>query len=124
MRVFTSKQEVFDHVYSHFIKQGCRAINQKNGCEYRTLEGHKCAAGCFVPDSRYQKEFEGSYLDEFEYISNSISYTILDLLGNDKELYNLVHRFQRVHDNGLTYHDMMERYREIANEEELVVPEP
>jgi hypothetical protein len=53
-----TEQEVFDQVKDHLLKQGKQA-NSGFGCLYKTEDGLKCAAGCFIADDEYSQGFEG-----------------------------------------------------------------
>lgn len=56
-----TKQEMFDKVAEHLLKQGGPAWD--NMCMYRAPNGRKCAAGCLIPDNLYRKEWEGLAAD-------------------------------------------------------------
>jgi hypothetical protein len=58
------KQEIFNTIATHLLKQGVRAIGDENseimnGCAYRGNGCTKCAAGVLIPDNEYQGEYEG-----------------------------------------------------------------
>lgn len=55
-----TKAEVFYFVIAHLRAQGVQAKTEQGSCRYRTPEGLKCAAGCLIPDAKYNPEFEGS----------------------------------------------------------------
>jgi hypothetical protein len=52
-----NKQELFDKVASHLLKQNKRAATYdgRGACRYRTDDGLMCAAGCLIPDELYDK---------------------------------------------------------------------
>lgn len=57
-------QEIFDTIALHLFTQGKRAtdFNQSYNwkvCRYRTSDGLKCAAGCLIPDDKYDPKMEG-----------------------------------------------------------------
>jgi hypothetical protein len=54
-----TKQEIFDTVALHLIKQGKKSVNDIGRCLYRSPEGLKCAIGCLIPDEVYQRSMEG-----------------------------------------------------------------
>jgi hypothetical protein len=54
-----TKQQVFDQVVKHLLKQGKRAYQEGKGCRYRTDDGLKCAVGCLLPDAAYTPDMEG-----------------------------------------------------------------
>lgn len=53
-----TKQETFDTVVAHLRKQGCKSEND-DGCAYRGDGGLMCAAGCLIPDEKYNPKWEG-----------------------------------------------------------------
>jgi hypothetical protein len=56
-------QQVFDTVARHLVAQGHRAgVSGEDGtfqCQYFTPDGHRCAVGCLIPESRYRENLEG-----------------------------------------------------------------
>ena len=53
------KQEIFDTVAAHLIKQKRRSAD-KHGCwVYHGVDNLKCAVGCLIPDEIYTPEMEG-----------------------------------------------------------------
>lgn len=55
-----TKQQTFDTVVSHLRKQGKRALSDYGKCAYRGRDGTMCAAGCLIPDDKYERSFEGA----------------------------------------------------------------
>lgn len=59
-----TRQQIFDAVVEHFIKQGAPAVIQHGAseitCCYRTPDGLKCAIGALIPDELYTPEMEGA----------------------------------------------------------------
>ena len=53
-----NKQEIFDTVVEHARKQGCKAIDVKNGCLYRAPDGKKCFVGALFTDDEYDPGME------------------------------------------------------------------
>lgn len=53
-------QQVFDQAVTHLRSQGVAAKNETHECMYRTPNGLKCAAGCFIADSEYRKTMENT----------------------------------------------------------------
>lgn len=65
-----NKQEVFEKVAKHLLKQNAKAraivhdtdpdaiYNDIPGCAYRGDNGTKCAVGCLIPDELYKPDFE------------------------------------------------------------------
>lgn len=57
------RQEIFDAVVDHLVKQGRRASTE-DSCLYRTDDGLKCAVGFLISDEEYQEEMEGKAVTE------------------------------------------------------------
>jgi hypothetical protein len=54
-----SKQQVFDKVALHLLKQNKRSEESANGaCLYRGPNGTMCAVGCLIPDELYDSTAE------------------------------------------------------------------
>lgn len=55
-------QEVFTHVVTHLLQQRCRSIleTDEEMCAYRGMDDLQCAAGCCIPDDKYEPIMEGS----------------------------------------------------------------
>ena len=53
-----TKQEIFDKVITHLRKQNKKATNIFGGCEYKNVNGLRCAVGCLIPDDMYDKKME------------------------------------------------------------------
>lgn len=66
-----SRQEVFDYITSHLLKQGVGSF-RNNGMSayraaYRNADGTRCAAGCLIADDEYDSSFEGRCWDVLIY---------------------------------------------------------
>lgn len=59
-----------EKIEQHLIKQKARAVEQvppehpilgaqASRCQYRTTDGKMCAAGCVIPDEKYDPKMEG-----------------------------------------------------------------
>jgi len=66
-----TKQETFDKVAVHLIKQGKQSVSgYSGGCAYRGDNGLRCAVGALIPDDLYDDEMDnegigiGSLCDE------------------------------------------------------------
>lgn len=53
-----TKQEVFEFVATHLLKQGQKSFDGGTYCMYRGDNGLKCAIGCLMTDQEYQPTFE------------------------------------------------------------------
>lgn len=54
--MFTN-QQTFTLVRNHLLKQGKKALDDR-GCVYLSPDGSKCAAGCLIPEEKYDSSFE------------------------------------------------------------------
>jgi hypothetical protein len=68
--IMLTKQEIFNKVYTHLVKQGGRSTNFKDElgrevCAYRGADGSMCAVGCLIPEKFYSKSLEGSTVNSF-----------------------------------------------------------
>jgi hypothetical protein len=52
------KQEDFDKVARHLLRQGRRSVSEEGGCLYRSPDGCMCAVGCLIDDEHYTREIE------------------------------------------------------------------
>ena len=56
-----TRQQVFDKVYRHLLKQGEKAMDEQGEeCVYRADNGCMCAIGCLILDEHYDPSFEGA----------------------------------------------------------------
>lgn len=53
-----TEQEVFNRIAAHLLTQNVRSLDSHGNCMYRGPAGLKCAAGIFIPDSRYCSSLE------------------------------------------------------------------
>ncbi len=55
-----TKQEVFDVVAAHLLKQNRKATagNGSSRCLFKTPDGLKCAVGCLIKDENYTIQLE------------------------------------------------------------------
>ncbi len=51
--------EIFQKVKQHLLKQGCRATDYMENCQYRGDDDRQCSIGCLIPDSHYDSIIEG-----------------------------------------------------------------
>ena len=71
----SAEQEVFDMITNHLLTQNEKCIedvnNDTNSCKYKL--GHlKCAAGCLIPEDKYNYNFENK---EWIVIANRLGLT-------------------------------------------------
>lgn len=96
-------QKVFDRVSIHLLTQRQMSLDGNGVCVYRGQNGMKCAIGCLIPDSVFNKSYEGSqiltlWLDH----SNSKMVKYLQSLINKKDTVEDIKMFydrlQEIHD--------------------------
>jgi hypothetical protein len=106
-------QDIFDDMVAHLRLQNKRAVVElDNGlirCQYRLPDGLKCAVGCLIPDTDYDKIMEHKEL-----------HTVLQMLNkplSDKLLRHeeLLCRMQRIHDDEHV-EDWETRFAQLAHD--------
>lgn len=112
MKTYT-KQETFDIVARHLLKQGRRSWGPINGVfeNYRYREGNlRCAAGVLIPDEVYKETFE-----------DLTAKGLCEKLGMDTfwgHDIRLVCLLQEVHDDYQSW-DWRERLTKLGREKNL-----
>ncbi len=61
-----NKQEIFNTVCEHLMKQKAKARAPQGGCNYLAADGKKCAVGCLIPKELYNESIEGVFADFYE----------------------------------------------------------
>ena len=81
-------QEVFDQGARHLLKQNAQSLKEGSDstCMYRGADGLQCVGGCFIADSEYDGNMEGTSWD-------SLSYPV------PGEHTQLIRKLQMIHDN-------------------------
>ena len=115
MKLPTDKQEIFDTVATHLLKQNAKSVSPYDNkrCYYRGKDGLKCAIGCLIPDELYDENLE--------------CHTVFELLADfpdrfdmwlDCSIASLLNDLQRVHDtDGMN--DWPDELRLIAHMHDL-----
>lgn len=114
-----SLQETFDTVIAHLRKQGCAARYQ-GSCKYREpYSEKKCAAGCLIPDDKYDPHYEGMSVKGGDGATTPVGKLIASL-GHD---IDFVYELQTVHDH--TGPKFWEReFKRIADHRGLIYAPP
>ncbi len=84
-------QEVFEQSARHLLAQKEKSICEDElwrDCAYKGSEGKKCAAGCFISDEEYKKDFEHQTWSE-----------LVEEQKAPSEHHSLIWDLQVVHDN-------------------------
>lgn len=89
------KQEIFDKVSKHLLKQGRRAFDTKQQkCMYLTKSGLKCAIGCLIKEECYSEELEGLTVDR-QAVKHAVKLSGVSVSGDSMRLLS---RLQGIHD--------------------------
>lgn len=100
-----NNQEVFDRVVNHLRSQGGPAVDWQEGCQYKTYDGKKCAAGCLIPDELYNAIIEGkSWREVAEY---------LNITSECDQI--LIRELQKAHDQAIWLDDINVSLKHIAD---------
>ena len=99
-----NRQEVFDTVAAHLLKQGAKSMGIFNGemdCKYRGRGGLKCAIGVLIKDECYSRDIEGKapYATE---VMDALRNSGIDVQAFDRRFLEDDRRFlkelQHIHD--------------------------
>lgn len=114
-----TKQETFDAVVTHLLKQGCRSVDSLGNCVYLSDQGLKCAAGCLIPEDEYVPGWEGTSIWENEKCEGTVTACLRRLGYNLK----LVSQLQSIHDN-CEPHRWDDAFQQLAAEHGLTYTPP
>lgn len=103
---FLTRQQIYDKVKRHLIKQNARAKTKGEYavCAYRAKDGKKCAIGCLLPDQYYAEEIEGTDVEGTFGHSAEKKYLLWEILRksgvdlSEKRTLSLLSALQIVHD--------------------------
>lgn len=90
-----TKQEIFDIVAVHLIKQGERAMNENGRCLYRSPDGKRCAAGKLMPDHLYKPFFENTTFQDLPFLVRRACY---QGIAEDFDTETFIQELQQTHD--------------------------
>lgn len=94
-----SKQKLFDIVKSHLLTQMKKSVGKDGKPAYRGLNGLKCAIGCLIPDSKYNKIMEGGLLTWYSWHhKDRIVLRAIGQAGASNPTIALLISLQRLHD--------------------------
>lgn len=115
-----TNQEAFDKVWQYFVVEGHpKAISGNGKCYYRSPDGHKCAAGCLIPDELYNSRWETSSIEAVMCMDDAIA-LLFSRVDPD-----LLQALQWAHDQAQrpSFHtDLQVRLRRVAEEFNLPIP--
>lgn len=111
-----SKQEIFDKVSAHLLKQNTKSrlpaeyfsattaasMSVASACAYRGVNGTMCAAGCLIKDEFYTKALEGHSVND-QSVQTALTSSGVDNDGAWKGMisFNMtfIRELQLVHDS-------------------------
>lgn len=119
-----TKQEIFNQVWRHLMRQGRAAIEVDGTCRYRGPDNTSCAIGCLIPDAFYTPALEGY---------SALSQVVIDVLvaagvlqhADQPGFISLLNRLQEAHDMKLRAFGIeawADKMRSIAAADGLSVP--
>lgn len=99
-----TKQEVFDKVVTHLVRQGRQSVDGI-GCAYRGEDSTMCAVGCLIEDKFYNGRLEGLLVNNMSVQialvkSGVISQSQTD---EDSEIVSMLIALQCIHDNSRSF---------------------
>lgn len=94
---FLTRQQIFDRVKTHLLTQNAKATSGGGICKYRGVDNRKCAIGCLIPDSLYEKAMEG-YLVNGLFVDFPYAMSMAGLHRDDEEF---LRDLQKIHDGHL-----------------------
>lgn len=118
-----TRQETFDRVAKHLLTQNykCEEIadDSSSACLYRDGKGGMCAAGCLIPDDKYDPKMEYEAVVQFDGDDNSLLGMAAKVILEEGHDIALVGQLQSIHDNQ-SVADWRYHLRELANKEGLI----
>lgn len=111
-----TQQEIFDAVLDHLATQKKRSASRSWECQYRTVDGLKCAVGALIPDNLYDDGMDNSekYSGNVENIAQGIKDGVYSSELNWVVTHeDLLHELQRVHDNIVNWGNTNDMRRSI-----------
>lgn len=95
-----TKQEVFDKVVTHLVRQGRRSIDGI-GCAYRGRDSTMCAVGCLIKDEFYNGHLEGLIVNNMSVQIALVKSGVISSLqtSEDYDIISMLLALQCIHDN-------------------------
>lgn len=120
-------QRIFDKAFKGLQSQGFVRSTLRGACQYRGLDGLRCAIGHVLPDDVYEPSMEGNnvgYLlceeDFRKRFEGSQDPAAKDLLGADEDF---LAEMQDAHDESCSAYTMEKYLKSVAADWGLTVPE-
>jgi hypothetical protein len=115
-----NKQQIFDKVARHLLKQNAKSRVVETGpdsdetvhCKYRGPDGLMCAVGCLIPDDLYDPKMEGRRAHAI------LGSLFFDRTGISREDMGLLEALQSIHDN-TSVRDWPGHLRNLAESERI-----
>lgn len=95
-----NKQEIFDKVASHLLKQNEQSImnDDSSTCAYRGKNNSMCAIGCLIDDKYYDESLEGKSV-AFYKVFNALKLSGIEIESRFDTLF--LSQLQNIHDSFL-----------------------
>lgn len=90
-----TKQEIFDKVAKHLIKQNCKSLDDITGCCYRGVNNTMCAVGCLIKDEFYNESLENKTVRN-TYVKEALKFSGIDV--EDDSIIGMLIELQDTHD--------------------------
>jgi hypothetical protein len=94
-----TRQEIFNKVRAHLLKQNAKAMGPTGGCEYRTADGLKCAVGVLISDEKYHPGMGKCWVAGLWSERDAKRYGFKPLSMPSARTSELLESLQYVHDN-------------------------
>lgn len=105
-----SKQEVFEHIVKHLIRQNERSLTLTGEPAFRGKRGLKCSSGCLIADKEYTPGMENKFWEQ-----------LVDNGTAPSHYTSMIMKLQTVHDYFYPYTNWIDKIRAIARMEGLSV---
>lgn len=116
-----SLQATFDKIVMHLLTQG-EPAKSDSMCYYRAYNGLSCAVGCLIPDSLYNKCFEGEGVGRIiDYALRRNQEETFAAVGISLDNLEMLESLQRIHDI-VEPHDWYDSLCVVANKYNLTMP--
>lgn len=120
-------QEAFNKMYLGLAGQKFeKSVSDRNRCQYRGVEGRKCAIGHLISDENYNTGLELKSVFSWD-VNHALTASGVDMIGNGidvtSEAEQVLNECQQSHDNSVSPEDMQHLLKKVAAAHNLTVPE-
>ena len=115
---YTSKQQIFNKVWKHFIVEKNPKSVEGDSCTYYSESGG-CAIGCLIGDDKDKKQFDLGLYSTIDYIRKRYTNSISRYISGNIPSSFLV-QLQTIHDS--YFNEFESKMRAFADSHGLKVP--